>query len=593
MAVLEVGEELCLPKKPRASTKIDAQIPNATPLNSPYMSKHTRLSDELVAVPASGNDILCADVLHEIFKITFKDNPGTIWILQFTSQQLRRTATTFAPSDDNPSRNPANIFVAEAFRTGNIHLLQWAHGRGLRTNPWQCARGGCFRLWKTDVCEYCSSVELQACLGGLYTRLSPYDAVQALQADGRTDHAFQWYLDTIFFPALVGVHHRPEQSSLREYLNKAGHHLLIRAAKVGRLNAVLQLLGAGVPLSSYNRAQLARGASGGHTNGHAAIISFVLRDSQSFDSSDADTWHEAFESAGQSPVPVMEALLLATDNAVRSGTFSMLPLPAGPNPKPDPTHPYSFFAEPRRFREYLQDAYDGALESGNIVVLEWLHARGVDLPKYALVSGIASRSLASVQWVSAHLAPGVAGSADMYRAFRTGGERIDDGNADIAVADMLDWLLEHHPPTTPGAANIVTNDIAALAAENVWMSVVAVIMGRGYAVDLDSLWAVLRWDWGADLVASIVWLVRHGGAMTAELFIAAATSGNVGVLEWLRDAAGCPGYASVAQRVDQILANPDCYQKLLASETLSDAADTFAAFRCHLPDCVHTDALLL
>lgn len=324
------------------------------------MSKHARLNHELVTVPAT---VLCTDVLHEVFKICEENDPGTNWVLQFTSRQLQQAAATFVPAnpprDDTISKsrakNPANAFVTDAFRSGDLGRLQWAYRRGLRTNPWRGAlrrparMSGCGRL-DDKHCEMCGGTDdlsssslracdkrceacgwtdgpsssLRACFGGIYTQLSPFDAATACGEDdgGQTDHAFQWYLDTIFFPAISSAGQRlPEHLPLRNYLDCARHHLLLRAAEAGRLNFFMQLVGAGDPLTPRAREQVVRSAAYGSRDagpgGHATIAAFILRDATSCPLRDIKdlrpSWETVEAAAANGAVDFLKAILPAVD----------------------------------------------------------------------------------------------------------------------------------------------------------------------------------------------------------------------------------------------------------------------------------------
>lgn len=290
------------------------------------MAKHAKPNDETAAVVGSANDILCPVVLYEIHKIA---DPATNWVLKITSRHfwtpVQASTTPVAgaapPVADDlhyASANPPNAFVAEAFRSGNIHALQWAWRRRLRTNPWACALQGCSDLppMHCHKGQAATSQALQVCMGGMYTRLSPYDANQALRPgspgspDGRTDAAFQWYLDTIFFPATTAAV-QDRHTPLRDYLRGAGIMLLEEASGAGRLPFVLQLISAGVPQCAYDLGgALLRSAEAGH----AHVAHFLLRTVKlPLDEALSSQLEEAAEvAASHGHVDVLKAIFCST-----------------------------------------------------------------------------------------------------------------------------------------------------------------------------------------------------------------------------------------------------------------------------------------
>lgn len=242
--------------------------------------------------------------------------------------------------------------------------------------------------------------------------------------------------------------------------------------------------------------------------------------------------------------------------------------------------------------DFLDWSYRAALEGGRIAVLDWLLDTFVDFIGHtdfaqALVDGRADSAI----WVASHLPADVAASAEVYSALCSP-DNWDLYDADETTAEALDWLLEHRPPATPEALAVLAEQIPEHAMDYASMSMLAVILDHGHRVDLDRMWERLEWSgsYSADLIAIVTWLVCHGARMTPDLFLAAAAARNTGVLQWLRDTAACPGYASVAHRVEQILAEPDpetrpyeLARRLVTSETLAEAAGKFATFRCHGP----------
>lgn len=202
----------------------------------------------------------------------------------------------------------------------------------------------------------------------------------------------------------------------------------------------------------------------------------------------------------------------------------------------------------------------------------------------------------AVLWIARYAPRHAVASAKTYSIFLADEDHDDwDDPSDKDAAAVLDWLLRHRPPATPEAVEIVTRRIPANAAERCWMSVLAVILERGYPVDLTRLWDNLPWRprlvGSGGLVASIAWLGRHGVVMTRELFAKAAAAGNYAVVRWLRDSTACPGFDTVAAEVVGALDSPEVRDYLAA--TLAQAGRLFETYLLHAPTHVHTAGLLL
>lgn len=515
-----------------------------------------------IVQPQMGLADLCEDMLHAIFELVHADDPVAFLMQRFTCQRAKVVcAKVSREAARRPSESDTVLWgnylraavMRQAFSDGDLVRLRWAHLHSL----------GGPAFWDLPLKYYNTVVHLAGC---------------AIRPDGHGDAAFQWYLDTFFFPALSAFPQDPAPESEPVYTwHEPTHHGEIvawagsahirNAAACGRLDLLPRLITAGARLrirdcehgmrnartvdaAAYflyhpvvgerdpleNEFECAVGAAA--YSGNTPVLDFLLR-------------------ARGLPLPPDTAAALASREAT-ARAFALYSLASTINRNKaaiaveaslnNIAAPALNGDDERELEYCVTVAYAAAAQSGQLQVLNWLFACAPQygVPEDTLQRAVANSQMNATQWAAARLPRNIVVQWTWFSYQR--GMLVFELDATV-----LEWLVEHYPPSSGTAVHRFVYGATDYAADTGHFCILAMLLRRGFTIDYKTVWDLLGWQRPARmLVAAIAWLLRRGPA-PPDLYIRAANKGRADIVDWLRNTVKIPGYDTAASEIGSAL----------------------------------------